>query len=91
VKHYPDGHKGAFGIEQGGTRVATMTYTMAGGTMVINHTEVDPVLRGTGAGGKLVDAAVNQARQDHLRINPVCPFAKAVFDKKPEYADVLSR
>jgi len=89
VTHVPDGHKGAFGIERDGKRLATLTYTMAGSNMIIDHTEVDPVLRGTGAGGTLVEAAVAHARAEHLRIMPLCPFAKSVFDKTPDYADVL--
>jgi len=91
VTHFPDGHKGAFGIERDGKRLASLTYTMAGKTMIIDHTEVDAALRGTGAGATLVDAAVEHARAAGDKIMPLCPFAKSVFDKKPEYADVLAR
>jgi predicted GNAT family acetyltransferase len=91
VIHVPDGHKGAFAIERDGKRLATMTYTMAGANMIIDHTEVDPVLRGTGAGATLVGAAVEHARSAQLHIMPLCPFAKSVFDKTPAYRDVLSR
>ena len=89
--HFPDGHKGAFGIERGGRRLATMTYSMAGDIIIIDHTEVDALLKGTGAGAKLVAAAVAWARAERRRIMPLCPFAKSVFEKTPEYADVLRR
>jgi uncharacterized protein len=90
--HFPDGHKGAFGIERNGQRVATMTYSLAGDIIIIDHTEVDAMLRGTGAGATLVAAAVAWARAEHRRIVPLCPFAKSVFEKKKaEYDDVLMR
>jgi uncharacterized protein len=88
--HFPDGHKGAFAIERDGRRLATMTYSLAGDIIIIDHTEVDAILRGTGAGAKLVAAAVAWARAEHRRIMPLCPFAKSVFEKKKaDYADVL--
>ena len=89
--HFPDGHKGAFGIERDGRRLATMTYSLAGDIIIIDHTEVDAALRGTGAGAKLVAAAVQWARAEHRQIMPLCPFARSVFEKAPEYADVFMR
>jgi len=32
---------------------------------------------------------VEWARASGKKILPLCPFAKSVFDKKPEYRDVL--
>ena len=90
IAHHRDGTRGAFAIDREGKRLATMTYSRAGDLVIINHTEVDPLLRGTGAGVRLVAAAVDWARADHLRIMPLCPFAKSVFDRNPEYRDVLT-
>ena len=91
VSHVPAGHKGAFVIERDGRRLAEMTYSMAGRKMIIDHTQVDDALRGTGAGGRLVAAAVDWARANGGTILPLCPFAKSVFDKTPAYGDVLFR
>ena len=33
--------------------------------------------------------AVEFARQNNIKIMPLCPFAKSVFDKVAEYQDVL--
>jgi predicted GNAT family acetyltransferase len=67
-----------------------MTYTYAGSDkIIIDHTEVDDSLRGKGVGYKLVEASVNFARENNISILPLCPFAKAVFNKKSEYSDVL--
>ena len=89
ITHVLDGNKGAFVIDGDGKRLATMTYSVAGDDMVIiDHTEVDPSLRGTGAGQALVAAAVAWARDSSRRILPLCPFARSVFERTPEYADV---
>ena len=39
---------------------------------------------------RLVDAAVGWARDQHIQLVPVCPFAKAVFDREPAFGDVLA-
>jgi uncharacterized protein len=88
--HVPGGHKGAFVIDRDGKRLATMTYSLAGDNiLIIDHTEVDDALRGSGAGARLVGAAVAWARAEGRRVIPLCPFAKSVFERKPEYGDVL--
>jgi predicted GNAT family acetyltransferase len=37
----------------------------------------------------MVSAAVDYAREKHIKIIPLCPFAKSVFDRTPEFRDVL--
>jgi predicted GNAT family acetyltransferase len=32
---------------------------------------------------------IEMAREKHIKILPLCPFAKRVFDKTEEYKDVL--
>jgi predicted GNAT family acetyltransferase len=92
ILHLRADHKGAFVMERDGKRLAEMTYTTAGTErVIIDHTNVDDALRGTGAGKKLVEAAVQWARAEKKKILPLCPFAKSVFDKTPAYTDVLSQ
>jgi predicted GNAT family acetyltransferase len=90
VRHVPSGSRGAFVLERDGHRLAELTYTVAGSRVILDHTQVDASLRGTGAGAKLVAAAVGWARVNNRKLLPLCPFAKSVFDKTPEYADVLA-
>ena len=91
IQHRQEGSKGSFYVEEGGISLAKMTYTMAGSTlMIIDHTEVDDQLRGKNVGYQLVHTAVEYARANDIKIIPLCPFAKAVFDKKmAEFGDVL--
>lgn len=90
VKHKHTGSKGIFFVEEDGDVLAEMIYTIPGpGQLIIEHTEVSEVLNGQGTGYQLVHEAVEYARQQGRKIIPLCPFARAVFQKKPEYADVL--
>ncbi|MFM6924717.1 MAG: GNAT family N-acetyltransferase [Ferruginibacter sp.] len=91
IQQKQDGAKGSFYVEDKGNILAEMTYTMTGTSlMIIDHTEVSDELRGKNVGYQLVHAAVEYARANEIRILPLCPFAKSVFDKKgAEFADVL--
>lgn len=91
IKHEQSGHRGAFVWMQEGRRLAEMTYTVAGTRVIIDHTQVDDSLRGQGVGQKLVAASVEWARAENARLMPLCPYARSVFDKTPEYADVLAK
>lgn len=90
IDHQESGSKGAFFWEQDGQRLGESTYTMAGPEkLIIDHTEVDDSLRGTGKGAELIEAIVAYARENELRILPLCPFARVMFQKKgAEWADV---
>ena len=89
VQHEKSESRGKFFIMVDGEQQALMTYSIAGPSkIIIDHTEVDPSLQGQGVGGQLVEAAVKHARETHIKILPLCPFAKAMFDKTSEYQDV---
>lgn len=91
IKHQDLENKGRFFIDEKTDKQAEMTYSKAGDTMIIiDHTEVSDALRGTGAGKELVLAAVEMARRENLKILPLCPFARSVFDKDVSLSDVLS-
>lgn len=71
---------------------AEMTYSRASPTLIIiDHTAVPDALRGRGVGQALVLHAVEQARRDGFKILPLCPFAKAQFERHADWADVLHR
>jgi len=83
-------NKGFFYIEIDGKREAMMTFVFAEkNKIIIDHTEVHPGNEGKGLGKKMVAKAVEYARENSIKIIPLCPFAKSVFDKVPEFRDVL--
>lgn len=82
--------RGAFFLERAGKRVAELTYSrMNDEKVIIDHTEVDPALGGQGVGRKLLDAAVEWARETGTKFKVVCPFARAQFARDPSIRDVL--
>ncbi|MCV2486860.1 N-acetyltransferase [Flavobacterium sp. SH_e] len=90
IQQINDTRRGYFEAIEDGKEAGKMTYTWAGDTkFIIDHTEVSPDFNGKGVGKKLVMASVEYARANNLKIIPLCPFAKSVFDKVEEIRDVL--
>jgi uncharacterized protein len=89
IKQAENSNKGAFYVEAEGRRIAEMTYSIAGtARIIIDHTEVDEVLKGKSAGKQLLAAVVEYARKNNLKVLPLCPFARSVFQRTREYDDV---
>jgi uncharacterized protein len=52
--------------------------------------EVPPALEGQGLAAKLVRAALDFAREQNLRVVPVCPYVSSFIRKHGEYPDLVS-
>lgn len=90
IQHTNGEIKGVFKAIEGEKEAGKMTYSWAGPQkFIINHTEVSSEFGGQGVGKKMVMAAVEFARQNDLKIVPLCPFAKGVFQKTEDIRDVL--
>lgn len=90
VKLELNDRKGFFYIAINGQTEAKMTFVFAGpNKIIIDHTEVNEGNNGKGFGKKMVAKAVEFARDKKTKIVPLCPFAKKIFDKTPEFQDVL--
>ena len=75
---------------QGDLGEAEMTFTKSGAsTIIIDHTGVPETMRGRGVGEALVGRGVSDARAEGKRIIALCPFAKAMIARRPEWQDVL--
>jgi predicted GNAT family acetyltransferase len=92
IQQEESGNEGLFFITEEDHELAEMVYQWDGDKrIIIDHTEVDPSLEGKGIGKALVARAVEFAREKGITILPICPYAKKVMERTPEYADVLSR
>ncbi len=91
IQHKQEGYKGSFYVEEEGTTLAEITFSLAGTElMIIDHTDVSDAQRGKNVGYQLVKNAVEYARANSMKIIPLCPFAKAMMEKrKDEFGDVL--
>ena len=59
------------------------------GVVNVDHTFVDPSLRGQGIAGKLMEAATAYFRANNLKARPTCSYAVKWFEEHPEASDVL--
>ncbi|MCF1191025.1 N-acetyltransferase [Mangrovimonas sp. AS39] len=89
IEREETGSKGRFVIYEDGVFAGEMTYTWAGSNkFIIDHTSIEPGFSGKGFGKRMVLEAVEMARKQNVKILPLCPFAKAEFDKNKSIADV---
>lgn len=90
IKQSDDTKHGAFEIFDADVKAGEMAYTWAGDSMlIIDHTDVEDQFRGQGIGRQLLDALVAFAREREIKVIPLCPFSKSVFDKDQSIHDVL--
>ncbi len=69
-------------VEQGMTVWAD--YRRQGDTLIIDHVEAPPPLRGTGAAGRIMQGLVEAARAEGRRIVPLCGYAAAWLRRHPD-------
>ena len=68
---------------------ALLAYKEEGGTIYLVHTEVPAAMEGKGIGGQLAKAALNYARENHLKVVARCPFVTSYLQRHPEYNDLV--
>lgn len=91
IEQEDDGKKGRFIIYENKEFAGEMTYTWAGKEkFIIDHTGVEEKFGGQGFAKQLVMAGVDYARKNHLKIIPLCPYAKSRFDRDKSIGDVLA-
>jgi predicted GNAT family acetyltransferase len=78
-----------FVLEQDGG-VGELVYEVEDGRLFLLHTEVADALKGHGAGGRLVRAALARATDDGLTVVPWCPFARRWLREHPDVAGTVT-
>ena len=79
-----------FADPEGHARAVFADYAAQGDVRAILHVEAAPELRGTGAAGEFMQALVDHARAENLKLTPVCSYAVAWLKRHPQAADVLA-
>ncbi|OPC23962.1 acetyltransferase [Elizabethkingia anophelis] len=73
-------------------KAGKMDVSVAEGKLTVYHTEVNPEYEGRGFAKLLLEKLVSYARENNLKIVPLCPYVHAQFKRHPEeYADVWYR
>lgn len=59
------------------------------GIVVVDHTYVDPSLRGQGVASQLMHEVYNFAKSKHYKVVATCPYAVVWFKKHKECQDII--
>lgn len=90
ISHETTEKGGQFSASINQQKAGLMTYTWSNAErFIIDHTEVEEAFGGQGVGKEMLVKAVEFAREKGVKIIPLCPFAKATFQKNPDLQDVL--
>lgn len=83
------GDRGKFYVEENGKTLGEVIYFRRdNGILVLDHTEVAPEMAGKGLAGKLIKHSVEYARENNLKVDPVCGYAAKQFERHEEYQEV---
>ncbi len=86
VTHNPERNRFELQIQ---TLTAVLDYTLQGKTIIFTHTGVPPALEGQGIGSRITRAGLDYARQNGLKVVPLCSFVDVYIKRHPEYQDLL--
>lgn len=62
---------------------AELTYQREENVLIFDHTYVPDELRGKGLAAELVKTGLTYAKENNLKVRPVCPYVVGYFDKHP--------
>lgn len=73
-----------------GEHIAYANYRLCDKNLFIDYVFAPEALRGGGAAGNLMKEISEFARQENLKITPICGYAVAWLKKHKEYHDLLN-
>lgn len=71
-------------------QLAICDYRRDGHTLVLPHTVVPAALQGRGIAALLVQAALDWARAEGLKVRPVCSYVATYMRRHPQTSDLLA-
>jgi len=74
----------------GGQLAGFADFVPAPGRITFTHTEVDSSFEHHGVAGRLIAAALDDARARALAVVPRCPFVADFIEHHPDYADLVA-
>lgn len=81
---------GRFELERDG-QIAYLDYSLSGDVLALIHIEVPESLRHQGIASELARSALEWARENHKKVDLICPSVASYVEKHPEFSDVLLR
>jgi uncharacterized protein len=72
-----------------GGQLSVCAYRRVGQTLHLTHTEVPAALQGSGIAAALVQAALDWARAEGLKVRPMCSYVASYMRRHPQTQDLL--
>jgi predicted GNAT family acetyltransferase len=88
IKHNEPNHTFEVWIDG---HLSKLDYMQDAKNFVITHVGVYPEHRGQGVAGKIVEAGLQYARQNALRVVPMCSYAAAYIRRNPQYMELTDQ
>lgn len=80
---------GAFVLKDNQEKIGEMVVSVNDKKLTVYHTEIDQEYEGKGLSRLLLNALVDYARQNEMKVLPLCVFVHGQFKKHPEkYSDI---
>ena len=70
-------------------QTAVTEYMMPGDKIIFTHTEVPVALEGNGVAGLLAKTALEWAKEQGLKVMPLCPYVAGYIKRHPEWKALL--
>lgn len=70
-------------------KLAVAEYNRVANRIIFTHTEVPPALEGNGIGSLLAKTALEFAKQESLKVIPLCPYIAGYIKKHREYIPLV--
>ena len=71
--------------------LSKLDYIRDGKNFVITHVGVYPEHRGQGLAAKIVEAGLQYAKDNSLRVIPMCSYAAAYIRRNPQYLELTDQ
>ncbi|GAA2095421.1 GNAT family N-acetyltransferase [Streptomyces albiaxialis] len=81
--------EGQYEARIGDAVAGTAQYMRSSEVIAFTHTEVDLAYEGRGVGSALARTALDAAREEGLKVVPVCPFFASYIRKHTDYQDLV--
>ncbi len=88
IEHRPEASR--FEVVVDG-RLCVCEYLRRDDVLLFTHTEVPRALSGRGIAATLVQAALDWARAEGLKVRPLCSYVAAHMRRHPQTQDLLAR
>lgn len=90
ISHVNTSKSGYFKAEVDGKKVGMMSYNWANEHRInIVHTGVEKEYMGRGIARAMVMEGIKYARENNIKIVPMCSYVRYVFEQDPSLSDVL--